>query len=74
VLAALTASGSEYVRARRRAGAEAFILLIDKLPAEESEALAAAFTALQHLLDLNEELRDRSTFPTADKGPTEGDL
>src|SRR5580704_3816852 len=35
VLAAVTDSGSRYVRARRRAGAEGFALLIDKLPAEE---------------------------------------
>jgi DNA-binding MarR family transcriptional regulator len=58
VLVAVTASGSRYVRARRRAGAEAFALLIEKLPPEELEALAAASTALTHLLDLNEKQRD----------------
>jgi DNA-binding MarR family transcriptional regulator len=58
VLVAITASGSRYVRARRRAGAEGFALLIDKLPAEERKALAAASTALEHLLELDEEQRD----------------
>jgi DNA-binding MarR family transcriptional regulator len=58
VLVAVTASGSRYVRARRRAGAETFALLIDKLPPEELEALLAASTALKHLLDLDEKQRD----------------
>src|ERR1700722_12583897 len=42
VLVAITGSGSRYRRARRRAGAEGFALLIDKLPADDREALAAA--------------------------------
>jgi DNA-binding MarR family transcriptional regulator len=69
VLVAITASGSRYVRARRRAGAEAFALLIDKLPADELKALAAASTALEHLLDLDEKQRDSGTSPVED--PTE---
>src|ERR1700722_2554348 len=55
VLVAITASGSRYIRARRRAGAETFALLIDKLPAEERKALAAASAALKHLLELDEQ-------------------
>jgi DNA-binding MarR family transcriptional regulator len=58
VLVAITASGSRYVRARRRAGAEALALLIEKLPADELKTLAAASTALRHLLDLEEKERD----------------
>jgi DNA-binding MarR family transcriptional regulator len=58
VLVVITASGSHYVRARRRAGAESFALLIDKLPAVDRKALAAASTALRHLLELDEEQRD----------------
>jgi DNA-binding MarR family transcriptional regulator len=57
-LASLTASGSEYLRIRRRAGAEGFEQLIDKLPAAEAEVLAGAMIALQHLLHLDEEQRD----------------
>src|ERR1700722_7123908 len=55
VLVAITASGSRYIRARRRGGAETFALLIDKLPAEERKALAAASAALKHLLELDEQ-------------------
>jgi DNA-binding MarR family transcriptional regulator len=71
VLVAITASGSRYVRARRRAGAEAFALLIDKLPADELEALAAASTALEHLLELDEKERDSVTWQ-ADEPPGGG--
>jgi DNA-binding MarR family transcriptional regulator len=62
VLVAITASGSRYVRVRRRAGAESFALLIDKLPAEEFEALAAASPALAHLLELDQKQRDSGTW------------
>ena len=58
VLVAITASGSRYMRMRRRAGAETFALLVDKLPAQEREALAAASTALRHLLELDSAQRD----------------
>lgn len=61
VLAAITGSGSRYVRARRRAGAEGFALLIDKLPADDREDLVAASTALKHLLQLDEKERDSAT-------------
>jgi pimeloyl-ACP methyl ester carboxylesterase/DNA-binding MarR family transcriptional regulator len=48
-LVAITESGADYVRARRHAGAEAFVALIDELPAGEATALLAAVPALQHL-------------------------
>src|SRR5580692_1833280 len=52
---ALTAAGADYLRARRRAGADAFAALIAKLPAAEAQALLAATPALQHLRDLDSE-------------------
>jgi DNA-binding MarR family transcriptional regulator len=62
VLVAITGSGSRYRRARRRAGAEGFALLIDKLPADERKALIAATPALEHLLELDEEERNSPTL------------
>src|ERR1700728_3615384 len=41
-LVALTSDGTEFIRARRQAGVEVFAQLIDALPADEAEALAAA--------------------------------
>jgi hypothetical protein len=49
------------VRARRRAGAQAFTELISKLPPAEVAALAAALPALEHLRELDTEQHDRST-------------
>lgn len=57
-LVALTAQGLDYLRSRRRAGADALAQLIDKLPPGEAAALAAAIPALQHLRDLDNEQRD----------------
>ena len=57
VLVALTAAGTDYVRSRRRAGAEAFARLIDKLPPDETATLLAAAPALQHLNELDDEQR-----------------
>jgi DNA-binding MarR family transcriptional regulator len=71
VLVAITTRGSRYVRARRRAGAEALALLIDKLPPDELEALAAASTALEHLVDLEEQQRDSGTWQV-DERPERG--
>src|SRR5271156_1376886 len=48
-LVAVTDAGADFVRARRRAGAEAFGQLIDELPADEAAALVAAVPALEHL-------------------------
>jgi hypothetical protein len=47
-----------YLRSRRSAGTDALARLIDKLPAGEAAALAAAIPALQHLRDLDDEQRD----------------
>jgi DNA-binding MarR family transcriptional regulator len=57
VLVALTAAGTDYLRSRRRAGAEAFARLIDKLPPDETATLLAAAPALQHLNELDDEQR-----------------
>lgn len=57
VLVALTAAGADYLRARRRAGADAFAQLIGKLPADEVAALLAAGPALRHLNELDDERR-----------------
>lgn len=57
VLVALTAAGADYLRARRRAGADAFVQLIGKLPADEVAALLAAAPALRHLRELDDERR-----------------
>jgi DNA-binding MarR family transcriptional regulator len=64
-LVALTASGSDYLQARRRAAADWFARLIDKLPVHEAEALVAATTAIEHLYELEEQQRDRTTRSTA---------
>ena len=60
-LVALTAAGSDLLETRRRAAAEEFMRLIDKLPADEAAALAAAIPALQHLRRLDNEQRDPAT-------------
>jgi DNA-binding MarR family transcriptional regulator len=60
-LVALTATGSDVVRSRRRAGAEELTQLIDKLPADEAAALAEAIRALRHLRALDNDERDPAT-------------
>jgi DNA-binding MarR family transcriptional regulator len=60
VLVAITAAGSEYLHARRRANIEAFVQLIERLPPDEAAALAAAIPALEHLRELDDEQRDPS--------------
>jgi DNA-binding MarR family transcriptional regulator len=57
-LVSLTEAGATYVRERRRAGAEAFVRLIGKLPDDEVEALTAALPALRHLAALNDQDRE----------------
>jgi DNA-binding MarR family transcriptional regulator len=57
VLVALTTAGTDYLRSRRRAGAEAFARLIDKLPPDETAMLLAAAPALQHLHELDDAQR-----------------
>ena len=56
-LVAVTKTGAAYVRSRRRAGADAFVQLIDKLPDDEVAALRAAIPALEHLRTLDREER-----------------
>ncbi|MFJ9028286.1 MarR family winged helix-turn-helix transcriptional regulator [Streptomyces sp. NPDC102274] len=58
VLVAITASGSDYLRARRRVSTEVFARLVDELTADERSALAAAIPALRRLRELDEEQRD----------------
>jgi DNA-binding MarR family transcriptional regulator len=57
VLVALTATGADYLRFRRRAAAEALARLIDKLPAADATALLAATSALRQLHELDDEQR-----------------
>ena len=57
-LVAVTEAGADYVQARRRAGAAAFVHLIDELPEGEIAALAAAIPALEHLRALQRERRE----------------
>jgi DNA-binding MarR family transcriptional regulator len=57
VLVAATAAGTQYLRARRRAGAGTFADLIDKLPADQVAALAAAVPALNRLRELDSDRR-----------------
>ncbi len=57
-LVAVTEAGAAYVHGRRRAGADAFVRLIDKLPEDEIAALAAAIPALEHLRALEREGRE----------------
>jgi DNA-binding MarR family transcriptional regulator len=53
-LVAVTKAGSDFVRARRRTGAEGFAQLIDNLSDEDAATLAAAIPALEHLRALGE--------------------
>jgi hypothetical protein len=54
---AVTESGLDYIRTRRRAGAGAFADLIDKLPGDEAAALAAAVPAMNRLCELDNDRR-----------------
>jgi DNA-binding MarR family transcriptional regulator len=57
-LVSLTEAGASYVRARRRAGVDAFVRLIDELTDDETQALVAALPALQHLAALDSQDRE----------------
>jgi DNA-binding MarR family transcriptional regulator len=61
VLIELTAAGTDLVRGRRRTDAQAFAQLIEELPSDEAAALLAALPALEHLRELAEVQRARST-------------
>src|ERR1700678_1605519 len=52
-LVAVTEAGVSYVRSRRKAGADAFVQLIDKLTDDEVATLIAAIPALEHLQELD---------------------
>jgi len=65
VLVALTPAGADYIRARRQAGAATFADLIDKLPGDETAALAAAVPALNRLRELDSDRRSAA----ADRPP-----
>jgi DNA-binding MarR family transcriptional regulator len=73
VLVALTSAGTDYLRSRRRAGAEAFARLIDKLPPDEIATLLAAAPALQHLHELDDEQRaaGQAADPSANRARLE---
>jgi len=57
-LVSVSEAGSTYVRDRRRAGADAFAQLIDKLPDADVAAVIAAIPALEHLRALESEGRE----------------
>jgi DNA-binding MarR family transcriptional regulator len=61
VLIELTAAGTDLIRSRRRADAQAFAQLIEKLPSDETAALLAALPALEHLRELEDVQRARAT-------------
>jgi DNA-binding MarR family transcriptional regulator len=54
VLIELTTAGADIVRNRRRADAQTFAQLIEKLPTDEGAALLAALPALEHLRELED--------------------
>lgn len=57
-LVSLTAAGTSYVRARRLAGVQELVRLIDRLTDDEADALIAALPALQHLAALDSQDRE----------------
>jgi DNA-binding MarR family transcriptional regulator len=64
VLIELTAAGTDLVRGRRRAHAQALAQLIEKLPSDEAAALLAALPALEHLRELEDVQRAGHGNPT----------
>jgi DNA-binding MarR family transcriptional regulator len=66
-LVSITQAGAQFVLSRRRAGSEAFVHLIDKLPADEIALLAAAIPALEHLRALDDQ--DREPNRSEAQGP-----
>ncbi len=68
-LVMITDSGAQVIRSRRRASAEAFVDLIDKLPANEAALLAAAIPALEHLRALDDQDREPTRPQARRSGP-----
>ena len=60
-LVAVTEAGVSYVRSRRKAGADAFVQLIDKLTDDEVATLIAAIPALERLRELDGQDREPTT-------------
>jgi DNA-binding MarR family transcriptional regulator len=60
-LVAVTEAGVSYVRSRRKAGADAFVQLIDKLTDDEVAVLIAAIPALERLRELDGQEREPTT-------------
>lgn len=63
-LVALSSEGTDYITARRQAGVQVFVQLIDELPTDDADALADAIPALTHIEKLDEERRTRSNDPS----------
>jgi len=72
VLVAITPSGSDYLRARRRKNVEVFTGLIAQLPPDEAAALTAAVPALEHLSELTDALRYPAPSPAGPPAPGPG--
>jgi DNA-binding MarR family transcriptional regulator len=60
-LVAVTKTGTSYIRSRRRAGAGAFVELVDKLTDDEVASLIAAIPALERLRELDGQDREPPT-------------
>jgi len=60
-LVAVTKTGASYIRSRRRAGADAFVELVDKLTDDEVASLIAAIPALERLRKLDGQDREPPT-------------
>jgi DNA-binding MarR family transcriptional regulator len=62
-LVALTSDGADFIRARRQAGIEVFVQIINQLPADQTDALVAAIPALARIRRLDAERRNPSKSP-----------
>lgn len=60
-LVSATKTGASYLRSRRRAGADAFVQLVDKLTDDEVASLIAAIPALERLRILDGQEREPPT-------------
>ena len=67
VLVAITREGRQYLRERRRVGAEAVTELIDKLDEQDAAAMKAALPALLRLVDVVADSSLDAFTPRVDK-------